>query len=447
MPRESLSQLSDQPIYSPTTMPQYTETNSNGLRARVPLMEQFSEAFPERTPVLTAIKKINGVKTTSPENNSTKVEFPFKTFSPGEIRGVNDLEDFDPALEGENNEDNKTMLATHIQLIRNGVSTGRIAGTVTQQVAGRAMKPKLITTDHKIDMLRRNRESMEKMLVSELRCTPPSNTAGTKVGPYMTDGFAGVMTSETRVNLPTPSMAQPTQGQMLNLAAVTDFSEAKLNDMLAALWGARETEGNWHFFVNPDLQRVINDSFLCFGPQTSTSLPLRRVNIDGGKETIKVSVKSYESTFGTVNMSLHAKLPKALTLNGCVTVNGSKEVTVTSNAKLYPGMPVTGTGIAAGTRIAAVPSKKQASNKIYLDTAATAPGTVALAFGETVFGEAWDFDFARLGFLDEVGYVELEPRGGSTSGYTDSLLAHCLTNPQAMGIVRKSQAGYNGVAA
>lgn len=418
-------------------MSAYTETNSNGLRKRVPLMEQFIEAFPERTPVLTAIKKRNGVQTTSPDNNSTKVEFPFKTFSPGEIAGVNDTEDFDPATEAEDNESNKTMLATHIQLLRNGVATGRITGAVTQQVAGTATQPKRITTDHKIDMLRRMRESKEKLLVSELRCTPPANSAGTKVGPYFTDGFAGVLTSETRSILPIDAMAKPTSGQMLNLSAASDFTETQLNDMLAALWGARQTEGNWHLFGTTDLQKVI-DNFICFGPQTSSSLPLRRVNMDNCEGEIDVSVKSYSSTFGHVAFSLHAKLPAALQLTSCSTTNGSKVVTVSSNRKLYPGMPVTGTGIAAGTRIAAVPSKQQSLTTIYLDTNATATGSVTLTFGETVYGEAWDFDFASLGYLDEVGFQMLENRGGGERGYTDALIAHC--------IIRKSQSGFNGVS-
>lgn len=424
-------------------MPTYTETNANGMRKRVPLMEVFTEAFPERTPCLTAIRKKSGINTTSPESNSSKVEFPFKTFSAGENRGVNDTEDFDPATEAENNESNKTMLATRIQLIRNGVATGRITGAVTQQVAGPATQPKRITTDHKMDMLRRMRESKEKLLLSEAHCRPQTSSPA---APYMTDGFAGVMRrSEARPDLPTDAMAAPDAGQMVNVASAGDFTEATLNSMLATCWNARQTEASWHLFGHVDLQTVI-DNFLMFGPQTSSSLPLRRVNMNGGDGKIDVSVKSYKSTFGTVDFSLNAKLPSAVTLTGCGTTNGSATLTVSSNAKLYPGMPVVGTGIPAGTRIAAVPSKQQSSTAVYLTANASATGTVSIVFGETVYGELWDFDAAVLGYLDEVGFQMLENRGGGERGYTDCLIAHCITNPQSQGIIRKTQSGFNGEA-
>lgn len=422
-------------------MSAYTETNANGLRKRVPLMEAFTEAFPELTPVTTAIKKKTGCRTTSPDNNSSKVEVPFKTFSSGEISSVADTEDYDGDVEAEDNEDNKTMIENRIQLIRNGVQTGRITNSVTRQHGTGDDK---IHIDHKVDCLRRMRASKEKLLLSE-HDSHPEVSSPAKSG-YTTRGFASwCRKSETHGDLPINALAAVPTGNILGIDAASDFKESSLNAMLASLWNARQTEGNWHMFGTTDMQTVI-DNFLCFGDQTTDKLPIRRANIDSSARKIDITVKSWKSTFGQVAFSLHSKLPQALTLTGCSTTNGSKTVTVSSNLRLYAGMPVVGTGIAAGTRIKYVPTKKTSKTTIYLDTDATASGTVSLAFGETVFAELWDFDFAMLGYVDEVGWQDLENKGGGPRGYADALLFFANLNPQAHGIVRQNQSGFNGAA-
>lgn len=422
-------------------MPAYSETNTNGMRKRVPLSEATIELFPEHTPVLTAIKKKSGCKTTSPDGNSSKVEWFFKGFNAPEIRGVHDTEDFDGSVEAQDNESNKDNLEGRIFLMRTGVQTGRITNAVTQQHGTTA---KTIHLDHKMDALRQFKESQEKWLVSETDGRPETNS--NPKAPYMSRAFASWRRkTEVHADLPIPDAARTPDGQMLNIAAESDMKISDLNAMLASCWNARRTGGNWHMFGTTGMQSVV-DTWLEFGEQSTTKLPLRRVNQDSGNRTIDLRVKSMSSTFGSVHFSLHAMLPKPVVLAGCGTTNGSKTVTVTTNKFLYPGMPVVGTGIAAGTRIAAVPSKQTSMTTIYLDTNATATGTVSLTFGEEVFSELWDFDFAMLGFIDEVGWQDLENKGGGERGYTDSLAFYADQNPQAHAIIRKSQSGFNGVA-
>jgi hypothetical protein len=205
------------------------------------------------------------------------------------------------------------------------------------------------------------------------------------------------------------------------------------------------TGGSWHLFGSASFQAVV-DNMLEFGPTANSKTPIRRVNQDSANREIEIRVKSLDNTFGHIDFSLHAALPKVVTLTGCVTTNTSTTVTVSSNAKLYPGMPVVGTGIAAGTRIAAVPSKKTSSTTIVLTAAATASGTVSLAFGEEVFAEMWDFEHTQLGYIDEVGWEDLENKGGGPRGYADALQFFAYLNPQSGGIIRKTQSGFNGAS-
>jgi hypothetical protein len=422
-------------------MPTYVESNANGRRKRVPLTEAMEEAFPEHTPALSLIDKATGKKTTSPEANSSKVEWGFLGFEPGEIRGTGDNEDFDPDSEAEDNESYKGQVENRIMLMRAGVKTGRIANSVTVQHG----VPGEIHLDHKMACLRRFRHSTERWLVSECDGRPET---GTPKAPYTSRAFASwhrTHASGGHVDLPIPALARPAAGQHVNIDAAADVTIGTLTGMLQAQWETRLTPGNWHLFGSAAFQTAV-DGMLEFGPTSSNRMPLRRVNQDSEDREICMKVKSLDNTFGHIDFSLHAALPKPVTLTGCVTTNGSKTVTVSTNKKLYPGMPVIGTGIAAGTRIAAVPSKKTSMVLIYLDTNATADGTVSLSFGEEIFAEMWDFEHKELGYIDEVGWEELENKGGGKSGYTDALQFFAYKNPQAGGIIRKTQSGFNGAA-
>lgn len=417
----------------------YVESNTNGRRKRVPLTEAMQEAFPAHTPVLSLIDIKTNCKTTSPDSNSSKVEWGFKSFAAGEIRGVHDNEDFDADTEAEDNEANKTQIENRVMLTRAGVKTGRIANSVTIQHGVKGE----IHLDHKMDCLRRWKHSREKFLVSE--CDSRPETSSNPKAPYMSRAFASFHRNGAHVDLPIPTIARPAAGQNVNIAAASDVTISTLVGMLQAQWDLRLTPGNWHLFGNSDFQTAV-DNMLEFGPTANSKTPLRRMNQDSADREMEIRVKSLDNTFGHIDFSLHAALPKVVTLTGSVTTNGSKTVTVSSNANLYPGMPVVGTGIAAGTRIAAVPSKKTSSTLIYLDTNATADGTVSLAFGEEVYAEMWDFEHTQLGCVDEVAWVDLENKGGGPVGYTDSLDFFAYLNPQSGGIIRKTQSGFNGAA-
>lgn len=416
----------------------YVESNTNGRRKRVPLTEAMEEAFPEHTPVLSLIGKKTNCKTTSPDSNSSKVEWGFKSFAAGEVRGVHDAEDFDADTEAEDNEAYKTQIENRIMLTRAGVQTGRIANSVVMQ---HGVKTE-IHLDHKMDCLRRYKHSTEKWLVSE--CDSRAETSSPKA-PYMSRAFASFHRVGAHSDLPIPTLARPAAGQCVNIAAASDVTIDTLVGMLQAQWETRLTPGNWHLFGNSVFQTAV-DNMLEFGPTANSKTPIRRVNQDSSNREIEIRVKSLDNTFGHIDFSLHAALPKVVTLTGCVTTNTSTTVTVSSNAKLYPGMPVVGTGIAAGTRIAAVPSKKTSSTTIVLDTAATASGTVSLAFGEEVFAEMWDFEHTQLGYIDEVAWEDLENKGGGPRGYTDALQFFAYLNPQSGGVIRKTQSGFNGAA-
>jgi len=421
-------------------MPTYTESNTNGRRKRVPLTEAMEEAFPEHTPVLSLVGKKSNCKTTSPDSNSSKVEWGFKSFQAGEVRGTLDNEDFDADSEAEDNEAYKTQIENRIQLTRAGVKTGRIANSVTIQHGVKSE----IHLDHKMDCLRRYKHSTEKWLVSECDSRAEGAIGGVK-NPYMSRAFASFHRNGAHNDLPIPTLARPAAGQNVNIAAASDVTISTLIGMLQSQWDTRLTPGNWHLFGNSDFQTAV-DNMLEFGATANSKTPIRRVNQDSSNREIEIRVKSLDNTFGHIDFSLHAALPKVVTLTGSATTNASTLVTVSSNAKLYPGMPVVGTGIAAGTRIAGVPSKKISSTTIYLDTAATATGTVSLAFGEEVYAEMWDFEHCQLGYIDEVAWEDLENKGGGPVGYTDALQFFAYQNPQAGGIIRKTQTGFNGAA-
>lgn len=416
----------------------YVESNTNGRRKRVPLTEAMQEAFPAHTPVLSLIDIKTNCKTTSPDSNSSKVEWGFKSFAAGEIRGVHDNEDFDADSEAEDNEAYKTQIENRVMLTRAGVKTGRIANAVTLQHGVKSE----IHLDHKMDCMRRWKHSREKFLVSE--CDSRAESSSPKA-PYMSRAFGSFHRNGAHVDLPIPTIARPAAGQNVNIAAASDVTIDTLVGMLQAQWALRLTPGNWHLFGNADFQTAV-DKMLEFGPTASSKTPLRNINQDRSDRTMEIRVKSLDNTFGHIDFSLHAALPKVVTLTGSATTNGSKTVTVSSNANLYPGMPVVGTGIAAGTRIAAVPSKKTSSVLIYLDTNATATGTVSLDFGEEIYAEMWDFEHTQLGCVNEVAWVDLEDKGGGPQGYTDSLDFFAYLNPQSGGIIRKTQSGFNDAA-
>ena len=415
-------------------MSAFTETQQNvGMRKRVPLRESFIEAFPELTPVLTLIKKNTGKKTTSPE--SSEVEWPFKTFRGPRNRPIYDGDDVNFSTEAEHNEDNKTMLKGRIQLIRAAVQTGRIAEAVINQHGGvEAGGAKSIHKDHIKDALRGMREDKEFIICSDADSKAQATIGGVKV-PYQTRGFASWCRrgSPSHSDLGIPSMAQIPAGQIKSISNPAAFEESDINAMLQSCWTARKSNGDWKMFCVPDLQTRMND-FLCYGELSETKMPIRRYNQEAAKDTIRLHVKIYESSFGRVTNVPKTGLPGTVTRN-VTTANGDATLTgLSTTDDLYAGMPISGTGIPANTRILYIVS----ATSVELTAAATASATVSATIGQEVYAELMDFDFHEYNYVDEVGWKPLEDKGGGPRGYADSLSFYANLNPQAHAIILKS---------
>lgn len=412
-----------------------TEAQQNAtMRKRKPLRESYTEAFPEQTPVLSMMTKKSGQRTTSA--TSSEVEWPFKTFSPPTHETVYDGDDVDFDTEAEDNESNKDMIKGRIMLVRAAVKTGRIANAVVAQHGG--VEPgtnKSIHKDHIKDALRRLRERQELAIVSCNDSKAQATVGGVKV-PYRTRGLVSWGRAGAHADLPIPEMARLPAGQRLAIASASAFTEANLNSIMQTSWQTRRTMGKWKMMNTGDMQTQINQ-FACFGEQSETKAPIRRMNQDASKSTITLNVRVYNGSFGSVESIPTVNLPdqKVGTAN---TVSADATISNLSfNALkfLAPGMLVSGTGIAAGTRIAYIVS----ATSVELDTAATANGTgVSLTFGEVVFSEILDFDFLEFNFVEEVGWEELENKGGGPRGYTDGICFLANLNPQAHAFVMKS---------
>lgn len=417
-------------------MPAFTEADQNtAMRKRIPLREPFVEAYPELTPALTLIPKKSGMRTTSPD--SSEVQVGFKSFRAAKRNAQYDGTDVDFDTEAENNEANKTQIKCRIQLLRGAVQTGRIAQSVISQQFGNinaTNKPSGgIHMDHVKDMLRGMRTDKNWTILSGQHSKAQAVVGGVKV-PYQTRGFAGWMQpGVTHADLPIDALAAVPAGNVKSVASAAAFTESDLNSMMTSAWNARRSTGNWKMFNDPDLQTCLNQ-FLVFGELTSSKHPIRRVDMGTSPNTIELHVKFYKSSFGMVESIPVVDLPAGAVQNG-TTVNTDATITgLTSTARLYPGMPVTGTGIPANTRILYIVS----ATSVELDTAATASATVALTFGDTVYSEMMDMEFIEFDYVDEVGWVELEDKGGGPRGYADSLGFLANLNPQAHMMIKKS---------
>lgn len=415
-------------------MSAFTEADQNTtMRRRIPLRESFVEAFPEVTPVLTMITKRTGMKTTSP--TSSEVEWPFKTFRAPRNRAVYDGEDVDFTTESENNEGNKDMLKGRIQLIRSAVQTGRIAEAVINQHGGvEAGGNRSIHKDHIKDALRGMREDKEFIITSDSDSKAQAIVGGVKV-PYQTRGFASWCRrgSPSHADLAIPAMAQIPAASIKSIASPSDFQESDLTGLLQSCWDARQSNGDWKMFNVPDIQSRMNE-FLCFGELSETKMPIRRYNQDVSKDTIKLHVRIFESSFGKVTSIPKKNLPGTVTRN-VTTVNGDATLTgLSTTADLYPGMPISGTGIPASTRILYIVS----ATSVELTANATASATVSATIGDTIYAELMDFQFQEYNYVDEVGWTELENKGGGPRGYADSLSFYVNLNPQAHALIKKS---------
>lgn len=417
-------------------MAAFIETDqASSQRKRIPLREAFVEAFPELTPALTLIPKNGNKRTVSAD--SSEVQWGFKTFRAAKRNAQYDGTDVDFDIEAEHNEANKTQLKGRIQLFRGAVQTGRIAQSVITAQYGDAAassSPKAgIHMDHIKDMLRGLRTDKNWAILSGQHSKAQATVSSVKV-PYQTRAFAGWMQpGVTHADLPIDSLAAVPSGNVKSVASAAAFTESDLNTMMTSAWNARRSSGNWKMFNDPDLQTQLNN-FLVFGELTSSKHPIRRVDMGTSPNTIELHVKFYKSSFGTVESIPVVDLPAAAAQTG-TTANTSATITaLTSTTRLYPGMPVSGTGIAANSRILYIAS----ATSVVLDTAATASGTVTLTFGDTVYSEMMDMEFIEFDYVDEVGFTHLEDKGGGPRGYADSLSFLAVLNPQAHMMIKKS---------
>jgi hypothetical protein len=162
-------------------------------------------------------------------------------------------------------------------------------------------------------------------------------------------------------------MAQMPVGNLKLVASESAYTEEDLKGQLKSCWDARRTKGNWTMLCNSNLQTTM-DNWLCFGPVTASTMPIRRMEGKTSDNTFGCSIRSYTGSFGTVNMTPTHELPT------------------------------------------------------------------------DVYAELLDFDYLKLLYVDEVGWVEMENLGGGPRGYGDALFAVANLNPMAHGIIRKTPA-------
>lgn len=339
-------------------MATHTELDQNvSIRKRIPLQEAFIEAYPEETIALNLIDKRRG-RTTSP--TSSEIEWPFKKFRAARNNPIYDGEDV-TADEAEDNEANKAMLKGRIQLIRSVVMTGRIAEATVQQHGGVTS----IHKDHIKDALRGMRGDKELIILSD--ADSQTQAAGPPKVPYQTRGNASWAKrgAPSHADLPIPDMAQIPAGSIVEVANEGAYTEEHLKAQLKSCWDARKTKGKWKMLCNSALQTTM-DSWLCFGPVTASTMPIRRMNNQNSDHKWGAFIRSYEGSFGTTDMIPTHELP------------------------------------------------------------------------DGVFAELVDFDFLALLYVDEVGWRELENKGGGPRGYADCLFALANLNPQAHAIVREA---------
>jgi hypothetical protein len=410
-------------------MPKYTEANSNSaVRKRVPLREAYIEAYPEKTPILTMCPKTTGKRPTS--DGGSEVHWFFKTFEEGEYGSVYDGDDF-TSDEAVNNDANKTVLKGRVQLTRSGVWTGRIAEATIQQHGNVTSKH----LDDKKDMLRKLRESKEKIISSAQHSK--AQAASPKVA-FQTRGFVAWGESADHADLPIDAMAKMPAAQRKVVADVGDFAENDLRAMMQSCFETREAEGNWHAFIHPDMQTHM-DNWLILGDVTSTKVPIRRFNQDVAKKEIDLMVRSFKGSFGKAHFTPKNRLPEQFTYS-VTTTNTSATVTVDTNKKFTAGMQIKGTGIPSGARILSVPKTTNGGpgTTLVLSAACTASATVTATVDQTVLAEFWDMNFVELAYIDEVGWVPLENQGGGQRGYSDCLYTFANLNPQAHALILKT---------
>lgn len=420
----------------------YTEANFQAeQRKRVPLRDAFIEAYPEETPILTIIKKETGKSTTSPDTNTSEVEWPWKNFRKGRNRPTRDGVDLQ-SNEYENNDVNLFNVKGRIQLNRVGTAIGRIAEAVyVPQYGNPGGKAKQKFLQNKKDALRGLRADKEYALASNTD-TRPQGTAPAAHA-YWNAGFGAWANKQNSpdlalnaaVAMPTNSIVKLNGGvpSLTPDTIVANFAEANVRSMGKSVWDARKTKANLKFFLTSSLQDVI-DEFLVYGPDSVPQEPIRRFNQDASDRKISLSVKSYEGSFVNATFIPKHDLPIALT-DSVTTTSSSKAVTVADNTIYSPGMVISGTGIPANSYVDVVPDPATSTTTIYLNANATGSATVTATVDTNVYAEGWDFDFVEMGYIDEVGWVDLENKGGGPRGYADALWFLANLNPQAHAIV------------
>ncbi len=285
-------------------MPTYTELNQNAtMRKRVPLQDVFVESYPEETLVLNLIDKARGA-TTSP--NSSEIEWPFKTFRAARNNPIFDGDDVTDA-EAEDNDANKFMLKGRLQLIRSVVKTGRIAESVVQQIGVKGS----IHRDHIKDALRGMRADKEFIIVSDSDSKEQkAAVGGTPKQAYQTRGIASWSKrgAPSHADLPIPTAAQTPANSIVSVANEAAYTEEYLKGQLKSCWDARRSKGNWTMLVTSNLQTVM-DNWLCFGPVTPSTMPIRRMEGITSDNTFGCSIRSYQGSFGTANMTPTHEMP------------------------------------------------------------------------------------------------------------------------------------------
>lgn len=409
----------------------YTETSfQGGIRKRIPLRDAFIEAFPEETPILSMITKETGKRTVSPDSNTSEVEWFWKTFRKPRNRPVNDGVDIQ-SVEFENNDPNKFNLKGRLQLIRSAVGIGRIAESVVQDY-GDGAKPSRFKDNMK-DALRGMRADKEMILCSN------ADTRGQSSSPvvtaYQNRGFGGWMTNATLPDLPIPTAAMVPANSLARLGGnLALWTEPALRGLLQSAWDVRKTKAKWKMFNTSTLQTLMDD-WLVFGADSISQEPIRRMNMDASTSTIKLSVKSFIGSFGQVDMTPKHDLPASFTDATVVTTSSSATLAVADNSKYTAGMAISGAGIPANTYILAVTPFSTSTTVVVMSANATASATITATVDTNVYGELWDLEFASLGYVDEVGWADLENKGGGPRGYADALFFLAMLNPQAHAIV------------
>jgi hypothetical protein len=190
-----------------------------------------------------------------------------------------------------NGTENMKKLGACIQWFHRAVGIGKIAQTVPN-VAG-VGKGKLLSRaiSKKLVELKRDHEYQ---FLSSRESVQDNGTVG-----YETRGVGRWIQTAAQSHLPVDAAYRSQAGAVVSVAAITDFSEAHLNDLLEAQFGVTGSKDLIHAFVTTALKRVVTNFRNIVSNAAGTTV-LRRYNDDLKATTLKNVVDVYEGDFGRV---------------------------------------------------------------------------------------------------------------------------------------------------